>query len=314
MFKRKGLQLIPYANHDEWLQIRKQYIGGSDTGGILGMNPYSSAYSVWAEKTGKTQGFEGNVTTKVGSYLEELVAQMFEEETGKKVQRCNYTIVNPQYPWACANIDRELVSENAVLEIKTTNSYVNVKKFRNGEYPEQWYSQLVHYISITGADKGYLAVLSECREFRIFEIQRDELEIAALMQAEKEFWDKVKNNTPPAPDGSDSCSDAIKTIFSMDDGGIVDLFGMDQLFRQRKIFSDLKKDTEEHIAEIDNQIKLQMGSASKATCGNYTVSWKVQKTAGLDREAIKRDYPGFDPAKYQGSSRVFRVTEKRSKS
>ncbi len=308
-----AIKKIPYADHDEWLKIRKQYIGGSDAGAILGMNPYSSPYSVWAEKTGKIPGFEGSITTKVGNYLEEFVAQMFEDDTGKKVRRCNFTLVNDQYPWACANLDREVVGEDALLEIKTTNSYINVKKFRNGEYPEQWYAQMTHYLAVTGKKKAYLAVLSECRNFQTFELDRDELEIAALMQAEKEFWDKVKHNTPPAPDGSDSTSDAIKTIFSMDDGGTVDLFGMDQLFRQRKIFADLKKDTEEHIAEIDNQIKVQMGSASKATCGNYTVSWKMQKTAGLDREAIKRDFPGFDPAKYQGSSRVFRVTEKRTK-
>ena len=307
------IKKIPYADHDEWLKIRKNYIGGSDAGAILGMNPYSSPYSVWAEKTGKIPGFEGNTITKVGSYLEEFVAQMFEDETGKKVRRCNFTIVNDDYPWACANIDREVVGEDALLEIKTTNSYVNVKKFRNGEYPEQWYAQMTHYLAVTGKQKAYLAVLSECREFRIFELQRDELEITALMEAEKAFWEKVQNDTPPAPDGSEACSDAIKYIFSSDDGGTVDLFGMEGVFELRSLLSQQVKDLKTQIDELDNQIKLQMGVASKATCDKWTVSWKTQKTAGLDREAIKRDYPGFDPAMYQGSSRVFRVTEKRQK-
>ena len=141
MIKRKNLTLLPYENHDEWLRIRQQYIGGSDASAIVGMNPYKSPYSLWAEKTFKIPAFEGNTITKVGAYLEEFVAKMFEEETGKKVQKCNYTLVNPNFPWACGNIDRELVSENAVLEIKTTNSYLNVKKFRNGEYPETYYCQ-----------------------------------------------------------------------------------------------------------------------------------------------------------------------------
>lgn len=308
-----AIKKIPYADHDEWLQIRKQYIGGSDAGAILGMNPYSSPYSVWAEKTGHIPGFEGNTITKVGNYLEEFVAKMFEDETGKKVRRCNFTLVNDQYPWACANIDREIIGEDALLEIKTTNSYVNVKQFRNGEYPEQWYAQMTHYLAVTGKKKAYLAVLSECREFRTFELERDENEIAALMDAEKAFWSKVQNNTPPIPDGSDSCSDAIKYIFSDDDGGTADLRGMEHMLERRKVFVGLKKDTETRIAEIDNQIKQQMGTASKALCGKWTISWKTQRTGGLDRDAIRRDFPGFDPTKYQSSTRVFRINEKRSK-
>ena len=32
--------------HDEWLQLRKSGIGGSDAGTILGVNPYSSPYAL----------------------------------------------------------------------------------------------------------------------------------------------------------------------------------------------------------------------------------------------------------------------------
>ena len=66
---------IKYKDHDEWLSIRSRYIGGSDAGAVIGMNPYKSAYTLWAEKTGKIPGFEGNIITKVGAYLEDLVAQ-----------------------------------------------------------------------------------------------------------------------------------------------------------------------------------------------------------------------------------------------
>ena len=72
-----SIKEIPYKDHEEWLAIRKNYIGGSDAGAVIGLNPYRSAYKLWAEKTGKLPGFEGNVATKVGSFLEEFVAQMF---------------------------------------------------------------------------------------------------------------------------------------------------------------------------------------------------------------------------------------------
>ena len=174
--RNRGLKMIPYGSHEEWLKIRKGYIGGSDAGAIIGLNPYNSAFSVWAEKTGQTPEFEGNISTRVGTYLEDLVAKLFMEETGKQVQRMNFTIVNADYPWACANIDREVIGEDAVLEIKTTTSFGAIRKFRNGEYPEQWYGQMVHYLAVTGAKKAYLAALENNRELRIFELDRDEEE------------------------------------------------------------------------------------------------------------------------------------------
>ena len=58
---------IKYANHEEWLSIRHKYIGGSDAGAVIGMNPYKSRYTLWAEKTGKMPEFGGNITTKVGA-------------------------------------------------------------------------------------------------------------------------------------------------------------------------------------------------------------------------------------------------------
>lgn len=37
----------------DWLSERRKSIGGSEIGSILGLNKYASAYSVWANKTGR---------------------------------------------------------------------------------------------------------------------------------------------------------------------------------------------------------------------------------------------------------------------
>lgn len=38
-------------DHETWLQYRKKGIGGSDAGSICGLNPYSTAISVFQDKT-----------------------------------------------------------------------------------------------------------------------------------------------------------------------------------------------------------------------------------------------------------------------
>lgn len=315
--RKRGLQMIPVdqeKRHDEWLKIRRGYIGGSDAGAIIGMNPYASAFSVWAEKTGKVPEFQGNISTRTGTLLEDLVAKLYMEETGKKVQRLKFTLVNEKYPWACANIDREILGEDAILECKTTNSFVNVKKFRTGEYPEQWYAQITHYLAVTGAKKAYLAVLSECRDFRIFELERDEDEIKALMEAEKEFWNKyvIPKQTPPV-DGHSATSEAIKQIFQIETGDEADLSGMDDLFVQRKALNENIKNLKTELDGLDNRLKNALGSRSTGLCGRWKVSWKLQNTSGLDREAIKADYPEIDLKAYATQARVLRISEKKEK-
>ena len=68
---------VKTKNHDEWLKLRSGYIGGSDAASVVGMNPFSSPYALWAEKTGKKAGFEGNLATDLGTYLEDFIAQRF---------------------------------------------------------------------------------------------------------------------------------------------------------------------------------------------------------------------------------------------
>lgn len=313
--RKRGLQMIPYGSREEWLKIRKGYIGGSDAGAIVGLNPYASQFSVWAEKTGKVMEFQGNVSTRVGTELEDLVARLFMEEIGKKVQRINFTLVNEQYPFACANIDREIIGEDAVLECKTTNSFVNVRKFRENEFPEQWYAQCMHYMAVTGAKKAYLAVLIECRDFRIFELERDEDEIKALMDAERDFWERyvLTGKTPPV-DGHSATSETIREMFTDDDGDSADLSGMDTLLDRRKALTGQQKALKSEIDAIDNQLKVRLGSASGGLCGRWSVTWKLQNTSGINREAIKADFPELDFSKYATQSRVLRVTEKKQKS
>lgn len=307
------IKKIKTNSHEEWLALRHQYIGGSDCATIIGMNKFSSPYNLWAEKVDLIEPFKGNLATEVGTFLEPFVAQRWAETTGKKVRNDNLSFINDQYPWAIANIDRKVEGESAGLECKTC-SELRMKEFKNGEYPENYYSQCVHYLAVTGYQKWYLAVLVGNKEFLTFEIERDENEIKALMDAESNFWYTyvIPKKAPPV-DGHAATTSAIKEIYQKDDESTVDLFGMEHLFKERNTYTSLKKDIENKIDECDNQIRQLMGSASYATCSNYSVTWKMQRSAALDREAIKRDYPGIDFSKYSVWSRRFTVREKKGK-
>ena len=43
---------------EEWLEARKNGIGGSDAATILGLNPYKTTIELWEEKTGDMQSYQ----------------------------------------------------------------------------------------------------------------------------------------------------------------------------------------------------------------------------------------------------------------
>lgn len=300
------------ANHEEWLALRHKYIGGSDAAAVVGMNAYVSPFALWAEKTGRLPGFDGNLATEVGTYLEEFVAQKFAQETGKKVRKSNQSWFNDQYPWAIANIDREIVGEDAGLEIKTT-SELNLKKFKGGEYPANYYVQIVHYLAVTGKQRWYLAVLIGNREFKWFTIERDEDEINALMDAERTFKMYVDNDTPPQPDGASSTAD---TLFTMYPNSIDTTIGIGFYEKELNNYFRLKdqlKNLTMTIDGIENRIKAHLGECAGGECEKYRVSWKTQSRSTFDSKKFIADHPEMDVSKYfkKSTSRPFKVTEKK---
>lgn len=301
---------VKTAGRDEWLALRSKYIGGSDAAAVVGLNPWVSPYSLWAEKTGKLPCFSGNLATEVGTYLEEFISKKFEAETGKKLRRVNQSFFNSEYPWAIANIDRDVIGEDAGVEMKSTDS-LNIKKFKNGEYPAHYYCQCVHYMAVTGKKRWYLAVLIGNREFKRFVIERDEEEIAALMAAEEDFFKHVQNNTPPGIDGTQATTIAIKAIYSDNVEKMIDLFGfseqVDQYIKWGKKIDELKVMRE----EAANRIKEYMGEADGGECDRYHVSWKPSIRRLFDIKRFTAENPDIDLSEYynESSTRIFRVSE-----
>lgn len=310
--KKMGITTVKTNSHEEWLALRKKYIGGSDAAAVVGMNRYSSPFALWAEKTGKVDSFEGNLATEVGTFMEEFIARKFMEKTGKKVRRRKVSFINSNYPWAIANIDREIIGEEAGLEIKFTD-VLNTKKFKNGEYPDHYYVQCVHYLAITGKKRWYLAVLVGNREFHVYTIERDEEEIKALMAAEEAFWNNyVLKNAPPPADGEKSTTETISSLYAeAESDNIIDLSSVRSAIDDYMEVSQQIKALEKLKEAKANEIKALMGNSSKGLGGNYKVSWSNSSRSSFDAKRFAEENPSIDLKPYYkySSFRTFKVTE-----
>ena len=302
---------VKTKTYEEWKALRKKYIGGSDASAVIGLNPYKSAYALWAEKTGKIPEFEGNLATEVGTYLEDFVAKKFEEETGLKVRRDTASIFNSKYPWAIANVDRMIVGEDAILECKTT-SELNLKKFKNGEYPPTYYCQVMHYLAVTGKKKAYIAVLIGNRDFKVFEVERDEDEINALMEAESKLYELIQKGIAPEPDGLKSTSTTLTTLYPESNDQKVNLQNYAGEIALYISLGEQIKQMEESKEKVANRIKAYMQDNGRGETDRYNVTWTSAERKSLDTKRLKKERPDLDLSGYYNTSnyRTFKVTEK----
>jgi putative phage-type endonuclease len=274
------------------------------------MNSYSSPYTVWADKLGKLPPKEDNEAMRLGRDLEEYVAKRFTEETGKKVRRENNIIINPNYPYAHANVDRMIIGEDAGFEAKTTSA-LNLKRFKGEEYPENYYVQCVHYLMVTGCKRWYLGVLILGVGFKWFVIERDEEEIKALAKSEEAFWEYVKSKTPPMADGSSSTTETLSAIYPKSNDSSVSLTAYENDLREYMSLTNLIKDMESKKDEVANRIKAQLGDNAFGESGNYKVSWSSGQRSTFDHKRFATENPQIDLSEYYKNStyRTFKVSQ-----
>lgn len=280
-------------NRSNWLELRQKGIGGSDAGAILGLNRWKTPFQVYLDKTEPIIDGEQSEAAYWGTELEDVVAREFTRRTGKKVRRNNRMLKSIQYPWMIANLDREVVGEDAILECKTTNSFM-AKEWEGDQIPASYIIQVQHYLVVTGACKAYVAVLIGGQKFVYKEIDRDEELIQQIINLEQRFWiDHVMKGAPPALDGSSAAEKYLKEKYAdAEPGNSIDLRSefnerIEQYLKLKQVIQELTSEAN----TIENNLKDQLGKNEQGFTPKYQVEWKPYITSKMDTKAFKAQHP-----------------------
>lgn len=300
----------------QWRELRRQGIGGSDAASIAGQNPYRSKFTTYFDKLGQLPEQSESEALRLGHDLEEYVAERFTEKTGKKVKNCNYILRSKKFSFMIANVDRVVVGENAVLEVKTTRNY-DKYDYANGEYNASYYSQCLHYMAVGGFTKAYIAIYELGVDLHVIEIERTEnveQDIQALIQLEKQFWEEnVKKEIPPAPTGIENDSKFIATAYQANEElPTVDLTPLDKQLEEIFALKAQKTALEAEIAERENSVKTTLAEATRGESGRYKVSWKQSTSNRFDTLTLKKEMPEvYQKYSKESASRRFVLSEKK---
>lgn len=275
-------------SHEEWLDLRKKGIGGSDAGAICGVNKYRSPFSVYMDKTNQSSEPEDNEHMRQGRDLEEYCASRFSEATGLKVHRSNYIYRHSKYDFMIADLDRLIVGENAGLECKTASAWSAEQWKSLDTIPESYILQCQHYMAVMDFDYMYIACVILGSGFVYYKIPRDEEMIQNLIRIEKQFWEEnVLMNVIPDPDGSKDYDNALNSIFQVKKDSSIPLIGFDEGLSRRSEITSLisKMETEKKL--IDQKIKLFLNENEVAENDRYRVTWKYSEVTGSRRFSVR---------------------------
>jgi len=211
-------QLLRFATREEWLANRKNSIGSSDAGAILGHGyATQSRYTLWLDKTGQSEvEFDDQTQERFakGHAAEKYIADLARISHGWEVQfdPDHSMRVSSDMPYVTASLDMFAIVDGkpCVLEAKNLSSWVAKKEWDEaaGKAPLKFSLQVQHQLLVTGWDQGYLVGLNGM-DLLTIPVPRHEQIISQMSVAYRKFWHSVENRIEPELDGSNATYSAL---------------------------------------------------------------------------------------------------------
>jgi len=154
---RPALRLVETKDlsRDDWLEVRKNGIGGSDAAAAVGLSPYMSPLELWLIKTGRDANLprpDPQDTTEPvywGALLEPIVAASYTKQTRNRVRRINAVLQHPTIPFMLANVDREVVGNRDVQLLECKTAGLNGARLWRDGVPEYVQLQVQHQLAVS---------------------------------------------------------------------------------------------------------------------------------------------------------------------
>lgn len=251
------------APRDQWIAARRLGLGGSDASTVAGLNPYSSLYSLWLDKTGRAPEKPQTDAMEWGHRLEPVIREWFTDTTGIPVRRAGL-MQSKARPWQLVNLDG-LTADGGICEWKTTNWRTDdAEIWQDGQVPDHAEIQVQHGMAVTGRGHAHCVVLIDGRTPLHRVIGRDDDLIATLTELERAFWhDYVLADVEPPVDGSEATANALKTRYGVAKSELVsagpEVLDLRAQLEQAKAAA---KAADAHQTEIENRLRAICGDAT----------------------------------------------------
>lgn len=257
----------------DWLQRRRQGIGGSDVACILGLNPWKTALDVWAEKVGLSETAD-NEQMLWGRRLESAILEELADRLGERIQKPSdeeLPMVG-RLPWQLVSPDG--LMGRVLIEIKTASEWAKNEWGEEGtdEVPIGYACQVLWGLNALDLDYGIIAVLIGGQELRQYRIERNHDVEAALVARCQQFWLwNVCRRVAPRAVGLDN--QRLAKVYGQATRKLIDApDGFDELAAELAVIraTDARRD------EIEAAMKQAIGDAGGLDGNGWKATWNTE--------------------------------------
>jgi putative phage-type endonuclease len=285
------------APEADWHATRRLGLGGSDIPTLLGMNRYTAPLELYYAKRGELPDLPRSAelieAAEMGHELEDVIARRWARRHGAHIRRGPGTLQHPDAEWMLANVDRLFAApppggfgepEEGVVEVKNRSEY-QLSAWQD-DVPDGPALQAHWYLAVTGYRVAYVVALLGGNKMRAHRIERDDDLLADLVEAAREFWQRVLEGDPPPVDGSAATKNLLDHLYDVSPDLKVDLDRAEVaplLAAREEALADLES-AEKRIDDAENQLRALIGSAELATVDGVPIAtWKPNGTFAAKR-------------------------------
>lgn len=268
-------------------------IGASECAAVLGLDPWRSAWDIWAIKTGKIEEPDGDSSEaqKIGNIIEPTIAELASMRLGCK-------LVKPKNTYKAdngvmfANLDRQVeraAKGSPNVELKSTALVDGWGEEGTDDVPERVYVQVHAQMLCSASDISHVARLLGRHGFSfsmyVVPLNRELAEI--IEERVCDFWHKhvVKDIPPSDSPPSIEIASALRRVSGKSVEIAYDIVSRFVDARNRRI--------EAEAAESAAKAALlaAMSDAEVGVADGYEVSFKTVSRRLLDSDRLKREKP-----------------------
>jgi len=221
---------------DEWIELRKTKITGTDAAILMGVSPYSTSYQLMQEKLNLRPPKPYNSAMQRGNLMEEELRKDYNVRSGMDF----IPAIKLNGEFLMASLDGLTFMEDGILEIKTCNKKVFAELVK-GTVPEHWYAQMQHQLATVPTAKCVHLYAENSGEKYVHIVERDDEYIANMLEKEAEFYKLMLLKELP--------EQSEKDIIEIKDNPL-----LENLIREFKILAKVSKEYEEKSKEVKKHI------------------------------------------------------------
>jgi len=258
----------------EWLDLRATGIGGSDVAAICGISPWTSAFTLWAKKTGKiSETFAANEAMEWGTRLESVILNKFEEtHPDLRVYRDVGTWSHKDRPWQIANPDAifgDPEGNYGIIEVKTARYEDD---WLHG-VPGHYRSQVLWYLQTFGFKTAHVVVLFSGSKYKEFIVELDQFEADVNLELVMQFRDYVSEDKQPDYDGANNTLQTVREMHPQIEDNEIELGDLGMHYFLAAAEFDV---AERQLTEMKSRVLGAMGNAKRGLVDGV---WRLTRQA-----------------------------------